>query len=407
MGIDEIFTNRMNTMTVGIDALRFYVPGHYLDMRLLAAARDVAYAKYSDGLGQEMMAVTAPDEDVITMAAAAGKAALVGQDLDTFDMIILATESGVDESKSGAIWVHRLIGLPASCQAFEMKQACCSGTAALQLALGYVRTQASRRVLIVAADVALYDRGEAGEPTQGGGAVAMVVSAEPRVLAISGPVGAYTEDVMDFWRPAHRRTALVDGKLSIRMYKKALSEAYADYRSKGGEPCERLARHCYHLPFTRMAEKAHAHLTGSLGEADLVRLQPTMAYNRLIGNSYTASLYISLVSLLENDEADLGGERIGLYAYGSGCMGLYLSGCVVPGYQTALAAAAHRRMLLDRVAIDMDTYERWHGFQLPTDGGECEMPACATGPYRLAGVNGDVRRYDQRADVQAVGLATA
>jgi 3-hydroxy-3-methylglutaryl CoA synthase len=100
---------------------------------------------------------------------------------------------------------------------------------------------------------------------------------------------------------------------------------------------------------------------------------------------------------------------VGLYAYGSGCMGLYLSGTVAPGYRTATAAEAHRRMLLDRKAIDMPTYERWHDFRLPTDGSEMELPVTTAGPYRLASVLADERRYDARsaAESSASGLATA
>ena len=55
------------------------------------------------------------------------------------EMLLFATESGIDQSKAAGIYVHELLGLPARCRVVELKQACYSGTAALQLALPFLR----------------------------------------------------------------------------------------------------------------------------------------------------------------------------------------------------------------------------------------------------------------------------
>lgn len=385
-------------MNIGIDTLSLYVPRYYLDLGHLAAARQVPADKYRRGLGQEQMAVPPPDEDIITMAATAGLAALRGSDRSTLDRVILATESGVDQSKAGALYLHRLLELPARCQAFEVKQACCGSTVALQLALDHVRLHPTRRVLVVAADIARYELGSPGEPTQGAGAAAFVVSARPRLLACDAPTGSYTEDVMDFWRPPYRDTALVDGKFSVKMYLTALQESYQDYLAAGGVPVAQLARCCYHLPFTRMAEKAHAHLTGTAIEGDaLTAIAAGMSYNRLIGNSYTASLYISLAAMLESTSEDLSGQRVGLFAYGSGCMGLFRSATVVPGYQEVLQTERHRQLLWERQPLTVADYQRFYATQLPTDGSTLSWARHATGPFRLAGITGHQRQYERVA----------
>ncbi|MDE0837427.1 MAG: hypothetical protein OSB41_00075 [Kiritimatiellae bacterium] len=111
-------------MDAGIDAIGFYVPQCVLNLRDLAQARSIPYAKLAQGLGQERMAIAPLGEDIVTMGAHAAHEALEHVDRQSIDTIIVATESGVDQSKSAAIYLHRLLELPKSCKAFEIKQAC-------------------------------------------------------------------------------------------------------------------------------------------------------------------------------------------------------------------------------------------------------------------------------------------
>ncbi|WP_323738126.1 hypothetical protein [Candidatus Trichorickettsia mobilis] len=63
-------------LKVGIDAIEFYTPNYYLDLKLLAEARAIDVNKFHIGLGQEKMAVSPPDEDIVTMGAEAGSRVL-------------------------------------------------------------------------------------------------------------------------------------------------------------------------------------------------------------------------------------------------------------------------------------------------------------------------------------------
>ncbi|MCX7669474.1 MAG: hydroxymethylglutaryl-CoA synthase [Anaerolineae bacterium] len=289
---------------VGIDAIRFYSSHYFLDLRTLAAERGVDAAKYYVGIGQEKMAIPPPDEDIVTMAASAALPIIEREGRDNIELLVFATESGIDQSKAAGVFVHGLLGLPARCRTLEFKQACYSATAALQLASALVARQPHLRALVLAADIARYELGSPGEPTQGCGAVAMLVTANPRILALEPEYGAYTADVMDFWRPNYRDQAIVDGKYSTRVYLQALQECWAQYRARSGRGFHDIARFCYHLPFTRMAEKAHERLAKDCGiEMDEVSLQTqigaSLLYNRITGNSYAASLYVGLASLLD------------------------------------------------------------------------------------------------------------
>lgn len=378
----------------GIEAASFYVPGRYLALDTLAERKGIDPAKFARGIGQEKIALPGHDEDIVTLAAEAARPIIEANGADGIDTLLFATESGIDQSKSAGIFVHRLLGLPANCRNVEMKQACYSATAALQLACGYVARKPDAKVLIIASDVSRYDLDSSAEATQGCGAVAMLISANPKLIEIEPQTGCFTEDIMDFWRPNHRKTPLVDGKYSALRYLNAVVEAWNDYQSAGGRPYEDFAQFCYHLPFSRMGEKGHRHLAGTAGvKADMTKCLPGMVYNRLVGNCYAASLYLGLISALENASEDLSGRPVGLFSYGSGAVAEFFGGVVQPGYRDHLMKTRHAVLLEDREGVDYDTYlGMWHTPD-PTDGSRVEMPEDARGRFRLAMIDEHKRHY--------------
>ena len=185
-------------MKIGIDRLSLYTSKYFIDLKTLAEQRSVESEKYYLGLGQERMSVPAPDEDVVTMGANAAYPLQQAGELEEVELLLFATESGIDQSKSAGIFVHRLLGLSPRCRTIELKQACYSGTAAVQLAKDFVRAHPEKKALVIAADIARYDLESPGEATQGCGAVALTISAQPRMLSLDDASGYYTEDVMDF-----------------------------------------------------------------------------------------------------------------------------------------------------------------------------------------------------------------
>ena len=398
-------------MKIGIESISFYSPRYYLDLKTLAAVRGIDAEKYYKGLGQERMAVVPPDEDIVTMAANAVESALEGIDYRTVDTLMLATESGIDQSKSAAIYVHRLLGLPSTCKAFELKQACCAATAGVLSALALVQQRPEKKVVVVGTDIARYGLGTPGEPTTGAGAVAMVISADPKLVELSPANGCYTADVMDFWRPNYMDEAMVDGKYSIRVYLKALAEAWNEYVKETGLDFSDHYRFCYHLPFTRMAEKGHLHLAkysapeGMSEEALLEQIYSAQRYNRLTGNLYTGSVYVGLTSLLESQEK-LDGKRLGLFSYGSGCMGIFYGGVVQPGYKKFVKEEKHRRMLSSRIDLPYGDYEVMYKNTLPKDGSEYMNGHYQVGRYRLAGIKDHKRIYEEVAE-NGAGAAPA
>ena len=399
-------------MSVGIERLQAYVPQYALRLTDLAAARSIPPEKLTAGLGVHEMAIAPPCEDVVTLAATAGARVLraAGVDPATIGMLLVATETGVDNAKPVSIFVHDLLGIGSRCRVYELKHACYAGTAALMTAADWVRASGTRRrrALVVAADIARYEIGSPGEPTQGAGAVAMLVGPEPSALVLSEQSGTYAGNVHDFWRPLDRREAIVDGKYSVECYLDALGGAFAAYRSLERPPLgagealgDRLPRLLYHTPFPKMAMKAHRRLLEidwaaaerAIDEevaAASYREQaaPGLAAVSRVGNTYTASLYLCLAALLEAEGRALAGQRLGLFSYGSGCCAEFFTG-TVPGAIGTVADAGVTALLAGRTFIDVPAYERL------IRGGEVggEPPADFAGEFVFAGVRNQRREY--------------
>ncbi len=388
-------------MKVGIDTIAFYTSHYYLDLACLAAERGIDPNKFYVGLGQQKMAVPPPDEDVVSMAANAGLRALHGVDSDSIEMLMFATESGIDQSKAAGIYVHDLLGLPSRCRVIELKQACYSATLAIQLALPFLRQNPKKKVLLIASDVAANGLGTAGESSQGCGAVAMVLSVNPRILAFDQEYGVHTENVMDFWRPNYSDTAFVEGKYSSKLYLNMLEKSWQQYSDLSGRGFADHAYYCYHTPVPRLVEKAHQQLAKINKQEKLPEdvlnkhIGYSMEYARNIGNSYTASLYIGLAALLDYAKEDLTNQRLGFYSYGSGCVAEYFSGVIQEGYAKALDTQFHHQMLASRKALNYSEYEAFYAFKYPQDGSYCKIPSNQTGQFRLASIQDHKRLYEK------------
>jgi len=378
----------------GIDAISCYVPNYYLDIKTLSEA--------DNSLGQEKISICPPDEDIVTMATNAAwriTRQLTTEELNSIEAVLFATESGIDFSKSAASYVHRLLNLSKRCRVIELKQACYGATAGLQLGLALIKQNPQKKVLLLASDVARYALQSTAESSQGAGAVAMLLTANPHILAIQLESGFYSEEVMDFWRPNYCTEAFVDGKYSCEVYLRALEACWRDYATLSGRKFLDHTAFCYHMPVPKLAEMAHRRLAKINGiklnsEETTHQMALALQYGRIIGNCYTASLYLGIASLLENASESLAGKRLGLYSYGSGCSGEYFSGLIAQNYNSHLFKAEHQAMLANRDALTCEQYHEFYNFKLPQDGSNYSTPEYSKhAKFRLAGISEHKRIY--------------
>lgn len=91
------------------------------------------------------------------------------------------------------------------------------------------------------------------------------------------------------------------------------------------------------------------------------------AASSAIGNMYTASIFMSLLSLLQQaaiQDQELTGKTIGLIAYGSGSKSKVFQGTVKSSWKSATQGLDLFPYLSSRKRIEVDTYEKIHLRQL-------------------------------------------
>lgn len=384
-------------MRVGIDKIGLFTPNKYVDMVDLAHARNEDPNKYLIGIGQSEMSVADQTQDAVSMGINATMKYIDRIDKDKIGLLVFGTESGIDQSKSASLFVKTALKLKPEVRTFEVKEACFGLTAALMIARDFVRVHPDKTAMVIGSDIARYGIGTAGEVTQGAGSVSMLIKADPAILALNDGHSAYSEDINDFWRPNDSKLAMVDGKYSTQVYLDFFSKTFADYKKQKKLETNDFDAIIYHLPFTKMGLKANRLAVADQDEATTEKLQNSFdaskQLSRRVGNIYTASLYMSLLSLLENGNLPAG-ALVGLFSYGSGAMGELYSGNLVEGYEKEVNAAGDEKMLKRRQKVSVPEYEEIFNTALddPEDNEELTGDD-EKGTWYFAGTKGNIRQY--------------
>ena len=274
--------------TIGISGLAAYVPPYRVWLEDWCDWTNNQWPKIREVVGRSFR-VRGPDHSIYTMAANAVIRLINQYDVDPsrVKFLGLGTESSTDNS-AGAIIVKGMVdqaliaqGKPPisrSCEVPEFKHACLGGVygmkgAIRQLALDGAGSQA----IVVCADIAEYARGSSGEPTQGAGAVAMLLEEDPQLavvdLVASGSASDYR--IMDFRKPMSRFCGqdrsethqvqdfpVFNGKYSTTCYIDETLHALNDMYEKRGlnaiDHLRSLRTLFLHRPYRRMPETGWA-----------------------------------------------------------------------------------------------------------------------------------------------------
>ena len=349
-------------MNIGIDKIGFATANYVLKLADLAEARGIVPDKLSKGLLLKELSIAPITEDIVTMGASAAESVLTAKDKNEIDMVIVASESGIDQSKASAVFVHGLLGVQPFARSLEMKEACYSATAALDYARLHVEKHPNSKVLVIASDIAKYGVDTPGEPTQGAGAVAMLITNNPRILIFNEDNVAQTRDIMDFWRPNYSTTPFVNGMYSTQQYLDSLKTTWVEYQKRNQVSLKDFAAICFHLPYPKLALKGLKKIMDkSLSLEQQEQLQAnfhqSILYSQKVGNIYTGSLFLGLLSLLENSSTLKTGDRIALFSYGSGAVSEIFSGQLVAGFKQRLQTN-RIEMLNNRTPLSIPDYEK-------------------------------------------------
>src|SRR5260370_16672013 len=109
-------------------------------------------------------------------------------------VVIWGNGLGVDFGKAFSTYLPAYLGLSRTCRLFEVQHACYAGTAAFQSAISFIVSNArpGAKALVVATDNSKAAiKGTYVEPSQGAGAVALLVSDQADILEIDFAANGY------------------------------------------------------------------------------------------------------------------------------------------------------------------------------------------------------------------------
>ena len=357
----------------GIVGTQVYIPNRFVDQAKLEAHHGVPSGKYTKGLGQRSMAFCDVDEDVQSMALTVTQSLLETCNIDPRDIgrLEVGTESMVDKSKSVKSTVISLLNAQGvyNVEGVDTMNACYGGTQALFNTLAWMHSPEydGRYGIVLAGDIAVYPEGPA-RVTGGAGMVALLLG--PDALLTFDPFRfSHMEHAYDFYKPhMDSEYPLVDGHLSNDCYLKALNNCWDGYRARfeqhyGREPAfgslgtrdlvsGGVDYALFHHPYAKLVQKsfgvmwdtsdaAHSGRSAPLdakaqkeGSKELFArmTEPSTWLSCELGNLYTGSLYLSLISHLCRAPLEhLPGSRAALFSYGSGLASTMFSATLAGG----------------------------------------------------------------------------
>ena len=421
-------------LKIGIDAISFDIPKIYLPINDLAVARNIEPAKLEKGLGLLRMAFPDVHQDVVVFAANALRKLIRQENLEPKDIsrIYVATESGVDSSKPIGSYLLSLMedefgdGSFEHCDTVEMTFACIGGVDAMHNSLDFVRINPDKKAIVISTDLAKYDLYSTGEYTQGAGAVAVLLSANPRIITIDNHIGVSAKGVFDFFKPKRTLTKkevtgqdgnpewfgvleneisiakdqpVFDGQYSNTCYQDRIRGAYFDLKNILGEKgtlYKNWTNIVVHLPYSFQGRRMFAEIYAldselkntlsddlqlyaekikEIGKSDdykafaAEKFAPAEAASSDIGNMYSGSIFMALLSTLYFHHAkdnEIKGGKLGFLAYGSGAKSKAFEGLIEEGWKAQISKTQLFEVLEQAKPIDIKTYDALHKKELKT-----------------------------------------
>jgi 3-hydroxy-3-methylglutaryl CoA synthase len=240
---------------IGIDSVGFFAPRNFVKLSELALKRQVDPAKYAKGLLSKEMRVPEVDEDIISLGLKAGYNALQrgGIDPRSVDALFVGTETEVYAAKSVSNIFAEMLNISPNALTQDVYNACAGGTLAILNATAMVEKQIVNKALVISADISQYHLGSPGEPTQGSGAIGLVISKNPRIATFSKKFGRISGNVNDFFRPPNDKNASAFGAYSQNAYIDFQLKAYDDLIRNIGD--FHADFYTFHAPFSKLPLK--------------------------------------------------------------------------------------------------------------------------------------------------------
>ena len=422
-------SQNLSEMNPGIDAISFDVAKIHLPIQSLAKARNIEPEKLEKGLGLIKMTLPDAHQDTIVFGANALTKLILDNSINLSEIarIYVGTESAIDSSKPISSFLIALMEQKfgenslAECDVVDFTFACIGGVDALQNCIDFITLNPSKKAIVVTTDFAKYDLNSTGEYTQGAGALAMLITSNPRIIAFENLWATSTKGVFDFFKPyrtiskkeitgntnndpwfenledeieIHKDQPVFDGQYSNQCYMDRTKNAYFSFKKlvKSSKTIYNSWESIImHLPYAfqgrRMLSEIYAldaEISGISGSETTAEYQnklkeiskteqyknfvtqklvPAELASSIIGNLYTGSIFMGLLSTLSHfhdSKKEISGKKFGFLAYGSGSKSKVFEGTIQADWKNAVANVHLFETLEKSVEIDFETYEKLH-----------------------------------------------
>jgi len=202
---------------IGISGIAAYIPPYRVWLNDWCEWTNNQWPKIREVVGRSFR-LRGNHQSVYTMAATAVIRLIDQYDIDPrkIKFLALGTESSTDNS-AGAIIIKGMVNqalisknktpIQRNCEVPEFKHACLGGVYAMKGAIRHLALDgAGNQAIVVCSDIAEYPIGSSGEPTQGAGALAMLIEENPKLVEVdlknSGSASDYR--ILDFRKPMIR-----------------------------------------------------------------------------------------------------------------------------------------------------------------------------------------------------------
>ncbi len=417
-------------MNVGIDAIQFDIPKIFLPIPALAHQRNIEPDKLTKGLGLQKMSFLDVHQDVITLGANALLKLIEQEKLELSEIakIYVGTESSVDNSKPIASYILNLIEQKTgssfkNCDVVDLTFACIGAVDAMQTCVDFIRLNPTKKAIVIATDNAKYDLDSSGEYTQGAGAIAILITANPRIIAFSNETGVSTAGVFDFFKPKQtiqkseitgnnsndnwfdvleteitivKDQPVFDGQYSNTCYINRITEAYENYKKESNQN-EVIFNNWelifMHLPYCFQGRRTFIEIFAKENETLLnsqdgetqkdkqktlskskeylelvqTKLYPSEIASGNVGNIYTGSIFLGFLSALyfsAKENKSFENQKVGFIAYGSGSKSKVFEGQMQSHWKENILKTNLFETLENRTAIDFETYGKLHKKEL-------------------------------------------
>lgn len=295
----------------GIVSYGFYVPKYRIKVEEIAKVWGKNPEDIKKSLNIYEKAVAGTDEDSLTMAYESASMALNNLNIDkkSIKAVFFGSESPPYAVNPASTILAQFLGIEENYLAYDTQFACKAATGAIISTIGLINSGFADYGLITASDKATAKSHDALEYTAASGSTSFLLGKKDVVLEIVD-YESFSSDTPDFWRREGIRYPSHGGRFTGKpSYFYHIEKAAQLIFKKNKVGPKNFSAAVFHMP----NGKFPINIALSLG-FNKSQIEKSLVVSYL-GNSYTASALMGLVSVLETAKS---GDMIFLASYGSG-----------------------------------------------------------------------------------------